>query len=281
MKFLFRKEKELHSSLYKILGFYPHNVHLYRLAFAHKSLKVRGDVKNKLYNNERLEFLGDAIIEAAISDIVFHHFDDKREGFLTITRSKLVQRDTLNKLSSELGLDDLLHAATRSSGHNSNLGGNAFEALVGAIYLDRGYTYSKWFLKKRILDQHIDIDKMAYKEVNFKSKLLEWCQKKRVVVDYQQDSDNVGKSCSPLFISSLFLEGTSISSGKGFSKKESQQNASKEALMRIKDDLQIKKEIYEARDKRLEALKAEANPKEKVAESTPDVSRNARYAPTK
>ena len=134
----FRKDKELRSSLRSIIGFYPHSISHYKMALMHKSVMHRNN-KGKPVNNERLEFLGDAILDAAIGDIVYRHFPGKREGFLTNTRSKLVQRDTLNKLASELGLCDLILSNGRSSSHNNYMGGNAFEALVGAIYLDRGY----------------------------------------------------------------------------------------------------------------------------------------------
>jgi ribonuclease III len=137
IKLPFRKEKELYSSLYAILGFYPRNISYYKLALMHKSI-MRRNAKGKPVNNERLEFLGDAILDAIVGDIVYQHFPGKREGFLTNTRSKLVQRDTLNKLANELGISKLILSNGRSSSHNSYMGGNAFEALVGAVYLDRG-----------------------------------------------------------------------------------------------------------------------------------------------
>ena len=145
----------------------------------HKSIRKRND-KGKPLNNERLEFLGDAILDAAVGYIVYRHYEGKREGFLTNTRSKLVSRDTLGKLAVEMGLGNLLLSASHSTSHNSYVEGNAFEALVGAIYLDRGYEACLAFFEKQILGKYIDIDKVAFKEVNFKSKLLEWSQKNRV-----------------------------------------------------------------------------------------------------
>lgn len=176
----FRKEKELYSSLYDIIGFYPHDISYYKLALMHKSV-MRRNAKGKPVNNERLEFLGDAILDAIVGDIVYQHFPGKREGFLTNTRSKLVQRDTLNKLAQEMGINQLILSSGHTSSHNSYMGGNAFEALVGAIYLDQGYNACMRFMNKRILAQMINIDKVAYKEVNFKSKLIEWSQKTRFV----------------------------------------------------------------------------------------------------
>ena len=179
IKLPFRKEKELYSSLFDIIGFYPHDISFYKLALMHKSV-MRRNAKGKPVNNERLEFLGDAILDAIVGDIVYQHFRGKREGFLTNTRSKLVQRDTLNKLAQEMGINQLILSSGHSSSHNSYMGGNAFEALVGAIYLDQGYDACMRFMSKRILAKMINIDKVAYKEVNFKSKLIEWAQKNKV-----------------------------------------------------------------------------------------------------
>ena len=156
----FRKEKELYSSLYDIIGFYPHDISYYKLALMHKSV-MRRNAKGKPVNNERLEFLGDAILDAIVGDIVYQHFPGKREGFLTNTRSKLVQRDTLNKLAQEMGINQLILSSGHTSSHNSYMGGNAFEALVGAIYLDQGYNACMRFMNKRILAQMINIDKFT------------------------------------------------------------------------------------------------------------------------
>ena len=175
IKLPFRKEKELYLSLYQIIGILPHNLSYYQTALLHKSVAHR-NAKGKPVNNERLEFLGDAILDAIVGDIVYEHFPGKREGFLTNTRSKIVQRETLNHLAKELGINDLILSNGHSSSHNSYLGGNAFEALVGALYLDHGYNACMKFMKKQILGEMINIDKVAYKEVNFKSKLIEWGQ---------------------------------------------------------------------------------------------------------
>ena len=199
IKLSFRKDKELYLSLYEILGFYPHDISYYKMALLHKSIMHRNS-KGKPVNNERLEFLGDAVLDAVVGDIVYQHFPGKREGFLTNTRSKLVQRDTLNKLAQEMGINQLILSNGHSSSHNSYMGGNAFEALVGAIYLDRGYDACMYFMQKRILAQMINIDKVAYKEVNFKSKLIEWSQKNRVKLDFVMLDQQKDKNGSPIFI---------------------------------------------------------------------------------
>ena len=137
------------------MGFYPRRIEYYKLALMHKSVSRR-NAKGRPLNNERLEFLGDAVLDAVVGDIVYRHFEGKREGFLTNTRSKLVQRETLNRLAQEMGINQLIHASTHSNSHNSYMGGNAFEALVGAIYLDRGYDSCMRFMQERILavDKH-------------------------------------------------------------------------------------------------------------------------------
>ena len=249
-KLLFRKDKELCLSLYRILGFYPHNIELYRIALAHKSSHYVSNEKGRPLNNERLEFLGDAILEAVTSDIIFHRYERKREGFLTTTRSKLVQRDTLNRLARETGLDSLVKKNTTGRTHNNYLGGNAFEALVGAVYLDRGYRHCHWFVSHRIIGKLVDLDDMARKEVNFKSKLLEWSQKNRIQLEFKLDESIDTTGNSPEFRSYAILEGITAGEGKGFSKKESHQQAAKEALVKLRREPQFIDRILRSKEKR-------------------------------
>ena len=245
----FRKEKALFSAIYEMTGFYPRHIEYYKLALMHKSASMR-NAKGRPLNNERLEFLGDAILDAVVGDIVFRHFEGKREGFLTNTRSKLVQRETLGRLAQEMGLLQLIQSSDHSTSHNSYMGGNAFEALVGAIYLDRGYDACMLFMKKRILKQLINIDKVAYKEVNFKSKLLEWTQKNRVRMEFRQVSQSKDDSGSPVFETVTIIEGIEGCKGKGYSKKESQQLASKDTLQRLRREPQFIDAIFAAKTER-------------------------------
>ena len=256
----FRKDKELYLSLRQIIGFYPHDISYYKLALMHKSMYKR-NAKGKPVNNERLEFLGDAILDATVGDIVYRHFPGKREGFLTNTRSKLVQRDTLNRLAQEMGINQLILSSGRSQSHNSYMGGNAFEALVGAIYLDRGYNACMEFMRKRILAQMINIDKVAYKEVNFKSKLIEWSQKNRVRIDFRVLSQEKDKTGSPVFSYQVVIEGIEGCSGTGYSKKESQQMASKLTLERLRREPQFIDQVFAAKTER---TKMEEEPVENV-----------------
>lgn len=260
IKLSFRKDKELYLSLYEILGFYPHDISYYKMALLHKSIMHRNS-KGKPVNNERLEFLGDAVLDAVVGDIVYQHFPGKREGFLTNTRSKLVQRDTLNKLAQEMGINQLILSNGHSSSHNSYMGGNAFEALVGAIYLDRGYDACMYFMQKRILAQMINIDKVAYKEVNFKSKLIEWSQKNRVKLDFVMLDQQKDKNGSPIFTYQVVLEGVEGGVEKGYSKKESQQVASKTSLEKLRKEPQYIDAVFTAKANR---TKMEEEPVENV-----------------
>jgi len=272
----FQKDKELYKSLHNIIGVYPKNIEYYKLALIHKSMStaMTGKGKNakagkkpakaggrsygkngvaiaeKYLNNERLEFLGDAVLDAIVGDIVYRHFPGKREGFLTNTRSKLVQRDTLNKLSTEMGIDKLVKASCRGSSHNSYLAGNAFEALVGALYLDHGYNACMAFMEKRILAHMINIDKMAYKVVNFKSKLIEWSQKNRINIDFKSTGDDKNEGTSPKFSYVVMVEGVEGCSGEGYSKKEAQQECSKRTLEKLRKDAKFLDEVFAAKTSR-------------------------------
>ena len=242
IRLLFRKDKESYFCFYKILGFYPRNIQLYQQALLHKSTSIRSE-KGRPLNNERLEFLGDAILDAIVGDIVYKHFEGRREGFLTNTRSKIVQRETLNKLAVEIGLDKLVKYSTRSSSHNSYMYGNAFDAFIGAIYLDQGYERCKRFMEEKIFKNYIDLDKMSRKEVNFKSKLIEWSQKSKVEVSFELIEQFLDEDYNPMFHTEIRIEGISAGKGTGYSKKESQQNAAQAALKKIKNDASFKEQI--------------------------------------
>lgn len=249
-KLFFSKDREFRSALYDIMGFCPHNIDLYRTAFAHKSQEYRSKkLGNKPLNNERLEFLGDAVLETVVSHIVYRHFPNKREGFLTNTRSKIVSRESLGKLAKELHIDRLIQSQTHSRSHNSYLGGNSFEALMGAIYLDRGFHYAFRFVEKRIIGAVLDLESVASKEVNFKSKLLEWSQKNRIRLDFK-DSAARDKGNGPSFVTTIVIEGLYAGEGKGFSKKESHQAAAKDALTKLRREPNFLDGVFRAKEKR-------------------------------
>lgn len=258
IKLPFRKDRELCASIQAIIGFYPHRLSYYKLALQHKSI-ARNGKRNGNEHNERLEYLGDAVLESIVSDILYHHFTTQREGFLTNTRSKIVQRDTLNHLSHEIGLDRLIHSNSHSNAHNNNIGGNAFEALMGAIYLDRGFDACMYFIKERIFNRHINLETMAAKEVNFKSKLIEWAQKNRIQLAFRLIEEKQNPHAAPVFHTRIILEGLEAEVGKGYSKKESHQMAAKATLQTLKTDKQFVQSVFDAKSQRMAQEQEEAS----------------------
>ena len=248
IRLFFRKEKEPYFRFYRILGFYPHNIEIYKQALLHKSSSVK--TQGRLINNERLEFLGDAILDAVVADIVYKKFEGKREGFLTNTRSKIVQRETLNNIAINIGLDKLIKYSSKQSSHNSYMSGNAFEALVGAIYLDRGYKACMKFMEKRIIGQYINLEKISRKEVNFKSKLIEWSQKNKFEIEFRLVGQTSDESQNPIFETQILVENISAGTGKGYSKKESQQEAAHATMTMIKKDSVFIDAIFAAKNER-------------------------------
>ena len=165
-------------SLFKILGFAPNDIQIYELALVHKSSPLKLE-ENKWANNERLEYLGDAILDAVVADILYKQYPTKREGFLTNTRSKIVQRETLDQLAIKIGLDKLVIYSAKLCSHSNHLYGNALEAFIGAIYLDQGYDKTYQFIRDRLIKRHLNVEELIRKEVNFKSNLIEWSQKNK------------------------------------------------------------------------------------------------------
>lgn len=232
-----------------MLGFYPHDIAIYREALMHRSLNHYRPQEHKK-DNERLEYLGDAVIETIVSDILYHHFNAKKEGFLTSVRSKIVQRNSLNRIAKELGLVELIQSTHINHTHNSFIPGNAFEALVGAIYLDRGYAHCYRFFSERIIGKHIELEKVAKEEDNFKSKLIEWSQKTQYNVVFEVTDENIVGTNSPTFRTRVCIEGFECGAGFGYSKKESQQLAAKEAMRHIRKKTDLYQQIVAAHEAR-------------------------------
>lgn len=248
IKLLSNRSKEPYSSLYKLLGFYPDNIHLYEQAFLHKSSSIEaGD--GKWLNNERLEFLGDAILDAVVADIVYTHFQNGREGFLTNTRSKIVQRDNLNRIATKLGLNEKVVSSTKQHSHNNHMYGNALEALIGAIYLDQGYKGCYQFVENKLIKAHLDLDNIARKEVNFKSSLIEWSQKNKLEITFDLIESFIDPEGNPVFQTAILLGKHQIGIGIGYSKKESQQNAAKMAIKKLRTDKEFQQFIETLKQK--------------------------------
>jgi ribonuclease-3 len=221
-----------------MLGFYPNDVQLYKQAFIHRSSSVETE-DGKWKNNERLEFLGDAILDAVVADIIYKRYPNRKEGFMTNTRSKIVQRESLNRIALEMGLDKMIISSIRISSHNNYIYGNAFEALIGAIYLDQGYRKCCVFVKEQIIDKYIPLNKIVRKEVNFKSNLIEWSQKNKLEISFELVEMFIDQDGNPVFQTSVSLMGTPLGIGVGYTKKESQQSASAMAIRKIRKDKDI------------------------------------------
>jgi len=246
---LFRRaKKESYFTLYKVLGFLPNQIDFYEEALLHKS-SSKESKDGRYLNNERLEFLGDAILDAIIADVAFKKFPTQNEGFLTNTRSKIVKRETLDKIASELGLHKLIISSTHNRGSKNHILGNALEAFIGAVYLDQGYEKTLKFVEEKIIKPYINIDKLAKKEVNFKSKLLEWSQKYRVDLSFELLENYTDKDSNPVFQSQALLNGLLSGVGTGYSKKESQQQAAHMSLKKIRIDKTFVKEILDLNKK--------------------------------
>jgi ribonuclease-3 len=244
---------------------------LYEQAFLHKSSSVESD-KGKWMNNERLEFLGDAILDAIIADILYKHFPNRREGYLTNTRSKIVQRENLNNIAVKLGLHKMVIYSTRLNSHKNHLYGNALEALIGAIYLDRGYRKCYRFVDTMIIKEHINLDNIARKEVNFKSALIEWSQKNKLEIMFDLIESFTDGDGNPVFQTGVTLLDRQIGVGIGYSKKESQQNAAKMAIKKLRTDKEFQQHISNLKkkqhdgivDSRFEELPEETFPVQKT-----------------
>jgi len=237
------RNKEPYLLYQKILGFFPNDIRIYEQAFLHKSSSLKSE-NGKWINNERLEFLGDAILDAIVADIVYHAFDGKKEGFLTNTRSKIVQRESLNRMALNLGIDKLIVISSRNRSHNSYIYGNALEALIGAIYIDQGYQVCHKFVEDKIITPYINLTQIAKKEVNFKSKLIEWSQKYKILIEFNLIESFTDNNNNPVFQTQVLISGQSAGVGIGYSKKESQQNAAKVAMKKIHNDMSFRNLIF-------------------------------------
>jgi ribonuclease-3 len=217
------------KSLKNLLGFVPGNLSLYKLAFRHKSVaqNVKKGVKN---SNERLEFLGDAVLGSVVAEVLFKLYPYEDEGFLTELRSKIVNRVNLNQLARKLGFEQLIQYDNRmvNSARQGSLLGDAFEALIGAIYLDKGYDFTRSFLVNHIIKSHIDIHRLEQTETNFKSKLIEWCQRHGKDITFELIGNQDGES-NKLFTVQASIDGEIMGQGKEFNKKNAEKLAAERA----------------------------------------------------
>jgi len=228
-------KQEFSSRLKKILGFRPGNLRLYEIAFIHRSASFTLP-DGKRVNNERLEFLGDAVLDAILSDFLFEKFPDANEGFLTKIRSRIVNRDVLNQLAISMGINNILISNISSVHPTKNLYGDAFEALIGSVFIDKGFKKTKKLFIKNVLNKYLDLNLIVNTDTDYKSLVFEWVQKHKsnLIFTYNEEYDfNLKKS---VFSTTLFIDKKELGEGHGSSKREAEQEASSQAWKRLKDN---------------------------------------------
>ena len=231
--FLSSDEKKFKSALKNTLGISPKNISLYTQAFRHNSIakEIKEGIKD---SNERLEYLGDSILNAIIAEYLFKKFPYKDEGFLTKMRSKIVSRDHLNQLAVKLGLNKFLSQTSDPGMKYSSMNGDAFEALIGAIYIDKGFYSVQDFILNRILKFHVDVEKILLTETDFKSKLIEWSQRERQEVQFKVVEENGnGNGYDKQFVIAVFVKGESIAQAQHFSKKKAEQLSAEATCIKL------------------------------------------------
>jgi len=228
-------KREFSSRLRKILGFRPGNLRLYEIAFIHRSASFTLPDGKKV-NNERLEYLGDAVLDAILSDFLFEKFPDANEGFLTKIRSRIVNRDVLNQLAVSMGINKILVSNVSSAHPTKNLYGDAFEALIGVVFIDKGFKRTKKLFLKNVLKKYLDLNEIVNTDTDYKSLVFEWVQKHKsnLIFTYNEEYDfNLKKS---VFSTILIIDKKELGEGHGSSKKEAEQEASCQAWKRLKDN---------------------------------------------
>lgn len=232
IKAYFSPEKKLLTSLRNILGFYPGNIGLYKLALRHSSAakNIKKGVKD---SNERLEFLGDSVIGTVVADYLFKKFPYKDEGFLTKMRSKMVSRAKHNQIALKLGLNKMIEANNDRFGTKpSSINGDAYEALIGAIYLDKGYRFAQKFILTRIINVHIDMEEIETKEIDFKSKFIEWAQKEKKEFVFETVVDGT-TSPDKQFVLQLIVDEAIVGNAQHLSKKRAEQMVAEQACQML------------------------------------------------
>ena len=234
IKLFSSRRKEFYLFLKSLFNITPNNITLYETALTHRSAS-KTDSQGNWVNNERLEYLGDAILGAVIAEFLYNRFPNMDEGFLTQMRSKLVNRSFLSELTFKIGLNYYITTNTNNTAENSHIYGDALEAIIGALYLDKGYQITRQFIIRKLLLQHVDLDEIQKTNTNYKSQLIEWSQKNKKDLNFETIEKITDNNRQPYFISTIKIEEKTIGKGQGSSKKESQQNASREALINLEE----------------------------------------------
>jgi ribonuclease-3 len=232
IKLLFVKDKKFYLLLKTHLKITPGKIKLYEIAFLHRSASISFN-DGSVVNNERLEYLGDAVLDAVVADYLFKKFPRKKEGFLTQMRSKIVKRSNLDLLARNLGIDYMVVSNTNRNVHKKHIYGDAFEALIGAIYLDKGYKKTRRYIIHFVIKNFVNLEELISKETDFKSRLIEWGQKNKVIITFETTEEYTEVEQAPAFVTQVKICEQMLGSGTGKSKKEAEQNAAEQAYNNV------------------------------------------------
>lgn len=228
-----KEDGDFLGGITKILGFKPKDLQVYKKAFLHRSANKK-DENGTPMNYERLEFLGDAMLGTIISKHLYNEVPAGDEGYLTKMRSKIVSRKHLNELGKDLNLIKFVHSRIPKSHFGDNIHGNVFEALIGAIYLDRGYSYCEKFINERVIGPYVDIEQLEGQVISYKSLVIEWCQKQKKTFHYDV-YDDTGNDALKHFAVKLYIENKILAKARATSKKKAEEKASKRAFFALQD----------------------------------------------
>ena len=229
------KERRFYFQLVQLLGFLPCNISLYRLAFLPKSATVTMPQAASI-NNERLEYLGDAVLDSIVADYLFRRFPEADEGFMTKVRARIVKRKHLDHLATQIQIPSMIRFGLLPGNKSKHIYGNALEALVGAIYLDRGYHKARKFFLKKLLEKHIDLTLLVNKDPDYKSRIIEWAQKNKIEIRFESLEEHTSGQKFPSFLSTILLNSETKGTGRGSSKKDAEQRAAREAMKTLHDN---------------------------------------------
>lgn len=236
-KSLLKGKDPLYKAIYNISGYRPSNISLYKLAFTHSSARLENEVGYKK-NNERLEYLGDAVLDLIVAELLFKKFPFRDEGFLTEMRSKVVNANTLDHMARKLGFDELLKSTSghqRNQRPSKNMNADVFEAFIGAFFLDHGYKKTLNFVQKRIMKPFIDFEELVHTESNFKSRLVEWSHRNNKSISFEiVDTRQQGRHKQ--FVVQLLVDGEDVSRGIDINKKQAEQKAAEQFLSKQTDN---------------------------------------------
>ncbi|MBC7410948.1 MAG: ribonuclease III [Bacteroidia bacterium] len=230
IKHLFSKNKDLSTAIKNTCGFYPSNINFYELAFTLSSQRIIVNGVHKSY--ERLEFLGDAILGTIISDFLYRRYPTRDEGFMSQMRSRVVSKESLSKISSKMGLDSLINVNLENNRNQKSIREDLFEALIGAIYMDKGYAVAQTFVLTRVLKIYIDFDEVETIDTDYKSQLIRYAQAQKLPIDFSILNDDIAAQNNKYTVQ-LFLNNVMVGEGTSFSKKKAEQIASQMALLKI------------------------------------------------